>query len=174
MDVVEQFWHIFPLCACTYVVICCKNGLHKINLMRALSYNSWRQNRNNLKIILIMPVIWSCGETSLKMQHCYRKLIGVFPTPVPQGSYRPWKVLEIDLHPGKTPGILKKYKLSLNFPGILKKLLDNHKKALKMIETVIPWIFLDAVCKKIKRMAKLMIENKVFWKRRFQIQSVVG
>ena len=31
--------------------------------------------------------------------------------------------------------------LSLNYPGLLKNLLDNHKKSLKMIETV----FFDAV-----------------------------
>ena len=45
--------------------------------------------------------------------------------------------------------------LSLNFE---KKLLDDHKKSLKTIETV---FFMDAMPIKIKRIAKLVIENEV-------------
>ena len=50
--------------------------------------------------------------------------------------------------------------LSLNFE---KKLLDNHKKSLKMIETVFFWM---QCAIKIKRIAKSVMENEV--RRRIQ------
>ena len=60
-------------------------------------------------------------------------------------------VLENALNSKKVQFVLE---LSLNFEN---KLLDNHKKSLKMIETV---FFMDAMAIKIKRIAKLVIKKR--------------
>ena len=61
-------------------------------------------------------------------------------------------VLENSLNSKKVQFVLE---LPLNFE---KKLVDNHKKSLKMIETFFLWM---QCAIKIKRIAKSVIENEV-------------